>query len=641
MKLTLSKIIGITMILVSFATFLGCKQNSRIAVPSNDCTKITNQIEQLIKDNKNDSLVSQELQKIYYSTPEECRYSAAYLIFRNLFLIAYKNPEADSTILPFLIEQGENNSNDLKTRVTAFFTQASYYLYILHSPDSGFKSLQKATIFEKEFDDTLAKSYVTLMAQSMLQKGDLQSAAENYTKAISYNEKLKDSNSLMGNIGNLAVVYSEMKEFEKSIPLRRKSIEYYESKGDDTYTFIGLVGLGSTYGNLGNRDSALANDYRSLDLLKKGVVNPVNEYILYINMGQIYLNNGNIDSAIHYFDLAKILVNKIGSKDRLMSFMVYSTPAYAGSRDVSEEVQLMKEYTKDLLKDNDLISARDTWNTLYTIAKIQKKPKETLDAYLIYDSIDDVLSSNANKKYINELQTKFETQKKEAKIQLQQKEINKNSSLINILIALLIACIFGTGFVIYLNRLKKNKQQVLQQQQFTTQFLEKSEAERSRIARDLHDVLSQELLVLKNKLIIGHKINPADIDVLTKEVEIISKNIHPIILEQMGFKMSVLSLCNRLMEDRSLSINCHISYRSSLPKGAELQLFRIIQEGLNNIVKYAKATKVKVSIFPKDGNLIIQIQDNGIGFDVQETLQGSTAFGLLGIYERSRAINVT
>ncbi len=618
---------------------LACKHSTMQSAPAQDCTTFINDAEQKIKDNDNDSLLSKDLQRIYFSTPLSCRYAAGNIIFRNLFLLAYKKPYLDSTILPFLIQQGENDSVDTKTKLIAYFNEASYHLYILHDPESGYNVLEKAKKYESQFNDTLAKSYATVMAQCMLQKGDLKSSAAYYLKAIEYNEKLKDSNSLMGNIGNLAVVYSEMGEFKKSIPLRKKSIQYYESQGNDLFVFIGLTGLASTYGNLGVADSALPINYKAIDLLKKGVINPVNEFIIYINLGQIYLNQNKIDSSIHYFDKAKTVMNKIGGEERKMNFIVYSTQAYASRRDVSKEVEQMKNYSQELFEKNDLISARDTWYTLHKIAQLQKKPKETLETYLIYDSINNILTSNANKNFINELQTKFETQKKETQIQLQQKKINKNQSLIIALIGFHIAGFLGTFLIINRFRLKRNRQKILQQQHFASQFIEKTEEERARIARDLHDVLSQELLLLKNKLLSNQKITPNNIDSLIQEVETVSKNIHTDILQEVGFKKSVVSLCQRIMKDSSLDIICDISYNDFLSHEDELQLYRIIQEGLNNIVKYAKADKVKVSIFPKEDFLVVHIQDNGIGFDVEETLANPTSFGILGIYARSSAIN--
>lgn len=85
-------------------------------------------------------------------------------------------------------------------------------------------------------------------------------------------------------------------------------------------------------------------------------------------------------------------------------------------------------------------------------------------------------------------------------------------------------------------------------------------------------------------------------------------------------------------------VTAEIDYDSVLSSSDELQIYRIVQEALSNIIKYADAIAAKISITENENSIIIEIKDNGKGFNVEETLNSKSSFGLHNIIERSRAI---
>ncbi|MBK9338568.1 MAG: hypothetical protein IPM98_19380 [Lewinellaceae bacterium] len=109
-------------------------------------------------------------------------------------------------------------------------------------------------------------------------------------------------------------------------------------------------------------------------------------------------------------------------------------------------------------------------------------------------------------------------------------------------------------------------------------------------------------------------------------------------LDKIGLRLSLETLCEQFMQHESLFISHEINYPSPLPKTAELQLFRIVQEGLTNAHKYARAEAVNVKLKPVKNGLQLVIHDNGKGFDVQDALHSGKAFGLHSILQRSKAI---
>ena len=108
--------------------------------------------------------------------------------------------------------------------------------------------------------------------------------------------------------------------------------------------------------------------------------------------------------------------------------------------------------------------------------------------------------------------------------------------------------------------------------------------------------------------------------------------------DKIGLKASIEQLVERTQSVNDFLVTADIDYNNFLSTNDELQLYRIIQEALSNIIKYANAVAAKIIISHQNDSVFIEIKDNGKGFNVTETLIGKNAFGLHNIIERSRAI---
>ncbi|HEU0226526.1 MAG TPA: sensor histidine kinase [Arachidicoccus soli] len=632
---------NITLVILILYIIVGCnpKHNAHIA-QTGEASQLEHfnlAINEIDKGKEELSQKAKHLMQLYLQAPLEMRPAIYKLVFTKLFYLAYAHP--DSSVLDFYKQQSLENSQFPLVTIEALFRVSSYNLFIKQEADSGMVSLVKVKKYFPQFNDTLYKNYYALYAQTMLQKGNLKEAANYYIKTIALAEKINDSSSIISNFGNLAVVYSQMNEDTKSIPLTIKCLNYFTAHKDSSSIFIGDVSLGRAYYTLKKVDSSFIYYNKALQLIDAGVHNPSVAFILYSNLGEIYSDSGDMKKSVYYYDLCKQPLKEMGSEEQYRIFTIYATKAYAHIRDVKKGVEEIKANIPLFEKDSDLINVRASYSSLSEIAFIKHQPADALRYYKLFDSVDNILSDNANKRYIADLQTKYETQRKEVKIQIQEKELTKKAAFNKLLILLLMLLGIGTAFIITRNRLMRKRKEAIMQQQFTTGLLAKTEEERGRIARDLHDGLSQELLLLKNQVNLGAKIEPQKIDHIINEVRTISRNIHPVMLDQIGFKESILSICNQITDSEQLFIAADIEYHSELSKEKELQLFRIIQEALNNIIKYASAHAAKVQIAKMHKYLKVLIQDNGKGFDVEAALNGRTAFGLLSILERSKAIN--
>jgi signal transduction histidine kinase len=214
----------------------------------------------------------------------------------------------------------------------------------------------------------------------------------------------------------------------------------------------------------------------------------------------------------------------------------------------------------------------------------------------------------------------------------------------------IVITLLGSGLLIlllgFLAFYARSKQKLAQKQaftqiKFTNQLLENIEEERKRIAFDLHDSISHDLLALK-QFTRSPEVTPAGtgkkIDDIINEVRDISKNLHPVMLDKIGLKLSLETLCDQFMNNETLFVSHQIEYSKQLPKATELQIFRIVQEALSNVLKYANAEAVRVKLTETGTRLSLEIKDNGKGFDVAKALESGKSFGLKSILQRANAI---
>lgn len=174
--------------------------------------------------------------------------------------------------------------------------------------------------------------------------------------------------------------------------------------------------------------------------------------------------------------------------------------------------------------------------------------------------------------------------------------------------------------------------------------------ERQRLARDLHDSVSQTLFTChtlsETALRRWHK-DPKqayeymqDVHQLTStalaEMRILLLELRPAALTEIGIKQLFEQYLQPVQERRMFELHLSIEDIAPVPPDAQIALYRIAQEAMNNIVKHSQASKVEIRVREDAGRLIIGIQDDGRGFDIENT--PPTSMGLAIIRERSEAI---
>ena len=240
-----------------------------------------------------------------------------------------------------------------------------------------------------------------------------------------------------------------------------------------------------------------------------------------------------------------------------------------------------------------------------------------------------------------ELEKKFETEQKENKILLQEKKLESQNKMILGLVASAVFLILLFSLLIIWNKNRSILREKALTESFTSQLLNKTEDERKRIASDLHDSVSNELVNLRHALEENSLSFKSKIDGILEEVRNISRNLSPTLFDKLGLKDSIEQLTERAQNQKSFLLTSDIEYSGSLSKEVELQLYRIIQEATTNIIKHSDALAGKITLTEDSKFVYAEIKDNGKGFDVAKMMEKGNCFGLLNITERTKFINGT
>ena len=190
-----------------------------------------------------------------------------------------------------------------------------------------------------------------------------------------------------------------------------------------------------------------------------------------------------------------------------------------------------------------------------------------------------------------------------------------------------------------------------------TQLIDAQERERERISRELHDELGQALLVLKLQAgDIEEQINQnptgagaecremsANLDQLVENVRRLSRDLSPAILQDLGLTAALRHLVNEFAKRHNLQPNLDLplDLDGLFPREAQINIYRIFQESLTNIGKYAQASSLTMAVTQKNGRIVFRLADDGQGFDVDKVMARESTrrgLGLAAMEERGRML---
>jgi len=205
----------------------------------------------------------------------------------------------------------------------------------------------------------------------------------------------------------------------------------------------------------------------------------------------------------------------------------------------------------------------------------------------------------------------------------------------------------------YRKRISRLNEENIQREEFTKKLIESQENERKRVAAELHDSIGQDLLILKNKLLTNIKKTGdekfiqqlSELSELTSsaidDVRQISYNLRPYELDRLGLTKTIESMIERANNFTDITFTGILDDIDRMfPPETGINIYRIIQESLNNVIKHSGAGKVIVRVRKHGSYIYLSISDNGKGFDIKSYRLSSerNGFGLKGMEERVKLL---
>lgn len=475
-------------------------------------------------------------------------------------------------------------------------------------------------------------------------------------EALSLSEELKDSVGILNAMEIIAAGHKDLHQLEEAVKVYQREIALLD------FLPKRLFEKGRVSVNLGEVYARLGREAESIALFQKGIEYfnefhyPVGTLIATMDLADSYRKNGQIEKARQTY-LEILELNKAIQEPEINALTHTGLGIIAvKSRRYPEALEHYKAAEAAAKPAGLNVVLKDLYghmNDLYCLEgnyELAQTYKERSQSYA-----DSALTADVRDR-IGELQVQYETAEKELKIAEQKSELFRTNALNYGLIGSLL--VFLTLGYLFYNRFRLRKKAELDAAVIREQKLglgaviEAQEAERKRIARDLHDGIAQELVALKLGFdAMGRRINkiaPEETPRMTElgeqlnasctEIRNIAHDMSPPSLEQHGLAPSLELLLRHTTQNAGLEahLNAH-DLPLRLDEKTEVGLYRIAQELLNNIVKHARAAKVMIELFQTENQLVLRVEDDGVGFNFDEA-RARGSMGLLNILSRASAL---
>ncbi|OSZ77626.1 hypothetical protein CAP36_14740 [Chitinophagaceae bacterium IBVUCB2] len=473
-------------------------------------------------------------------------------------------------------------------------------------------------------------------------------ALNHFFEALKYFES-RNKVATMNLYTIIANTYSRVNNYPQAIVYATKNVTLATQGADTIMQVQAHLSLAEIY--LRNNELALATIY--LDKMKPYMPDPVQLMInsgYYMNRGLIYFMEQQYDSSIFYYQKAYEVAAASRHNDNKTAALYYLSKAALQSG----KTELAKKYADENLAVADKINAKiGKINALLNLSDYYHEINDNAKAYTFLANaaaLKDSLSVEANLNQMNTLAAVYESDKKEKEIiQLQsEKEIQtasvKQKSLLNkFFIGSIIALLFF-GYLGYIN-FKKNQQLTKQEQELQQQkiielekdkqlltinaMLKGQEEERSRIAKELHDGIGSLLsgtkmsfinvkehiaLSVENKTMFDRSVSMLDNTI--GDLRKVAQNLMPETLVKFGLEDALRDFCRSMQSLPAVKILYQqFGENRKLENTAEVYIYRIIQELVNNAVKHANASEIIVQLTMHEHKISITVEDNGKGFD--------------------------
>ena len=567
-------------------------------------------------------------------------------IYNQLIELDQLSKNKDKNIDLKLKEFSKQFNSKINDSLLGFYNMIlAYTLSNQLKKDEAILAIKKSNYYYTKANNPtgMSQSFMNL-GNFFLFKGDQLKALEFYNKGLDVAEK----NSLLKIMGminkNIGVVFMNQEKFSDALIYSNKALILFE-KINNKKEIAGIyINIGNVYFNQYNADKALYY-YKKGEKICLEINDNSNLGSLYNNIGSVYYEDKKdkinglkyLKKALHY----KI---KYNSTNDIIFQHTNLADFYTNSKDFTNADFHLKVAEKMALKSNNKIELKQIYSTYSNMYVAKNDYKSAFDNYKLHIKYKDSIISIESLKSVKELETKYQTAKKEKQIIEQQAEAKQKNNTI-VTLSILAFALLLIGFLIYKQQKQKNQQQ---EQEFELKSaIEKIESQnklqeqRLSISRDLHDNIGSQLTFIISSVdnvkyafdITNPKLDNkltnissfAQDTILELRDTIWAMNSDEISYEDLEVRINnFLEKAKEAKDQISFSFAIEESLKTKKLSSVEgMNMYRTIQEAINNSLKYANADIITVTIKKSDNKTKILISDNGQGFNLETIEKGN------------------
>ncbi len=567
----------------------------------------------------------------------------------------YSNPDRASKIADQLIQIAEKQRDPMGI-ANAYRFLGAYYADVKFDFKSAHQNYKTADSIYLKLDTPKARIAHGIVTHNYgvlkQQQGDYPAAIEFYTDALRIFEDTQNLTTKVKTLNNLAILYAYVFENEKAERYAREATKLAKKNKDELMVASGTLALVSILVDQKQFKEAIPLLEEMKKIADKN--NFEHHIILYhYNYGVYHAYTEENEKAISDFKQAIQLAESTSNEWEIMRAKLSLAETYL----VNQQVEEAHQSALEALDKAKVLESKDSEERLLSLlALIYEKKSDFRSAFQHLNSayhLRDTLFNEDNQRQIAFLETVYQTEKKEFKIQTLENERKWYTWLA---IAAVLILLTALAFALIQYRLaiikkklaeKENQRLEKEKQLFATQaLLQGQEDERSRMAKELHDGLGGllsgvklNLNTMQRKLIITEEDGAAFeksvhlLDESISELRRVAHNLMPESILKFGLDGAINEFVQSMKNENLNIIYQSYHIENGLGKQLDISVYRIIQELVNNAIKHSGAKEILVQLRKDENLVILEVEDDGNGFKVN-SIEKEKGMGLVGIRSR-------
>jgi signal transduction histidine kinase/tetratricopeptide (TPR) repeat protein len=529
--------------------------------------------------------------------------------------------------------------------------------------DSAMMQFDRAYDLAKKNNDVPAQIKIsTALGKNSIASGKAEKGITHLFEALRLLDAQPDTELMLKTRVNVMWGYLELKRYRDCIAFGRTSLSFITPQ----YEWIAIYlynNIAVSYGEINNLDSARYFAEKSIRAAAevKDYQTLANAYFI---LGNVYASSGQYDNAIAEYLKARPYREKVGNPMFIVSDLYTIAELYQKTGNYRKGVEAGLEGLRVATEYDLLLKFEGVYQSLAMNYEGLGDYRNASKYYKLWAVAKDSVYKNSTANAIAEVETKYETEKKQQRIELQNVQLAEQQAqirntyliiggLVVITVLVIIILILVRNRLIRKQKLLKAENEVVVREAYIEATIQSQEAERKRFAQDLHDSMGQLISSLR-MIISSIERDPTFegkvqlltkseliLDEMHKEIRSVAFNLMPQTLIQEGLLPALSEMARRVSQSGTMQMRVKgFGLPGRLGELQEISLYRVVQEWTTNAIKYSCASKISVQLVGHEGEISLTIEDDGNGFAVS-TLENGSGNGWKNIQSRLNLVKAT